>query len=1523
MKSLALMALAITSLSSLLIPWVSAVPDQGPGGEDRRGLFSIYFENIANSPCVSPFVIQGFKTTPADYLKANCVNIDTLIGNYLVDNGWGKWTTVTGGISYMGGNVGIGTATPSSALDVNGIAQVGYLYVNPQDAANEGGEIVLRKSSPWLSDIYLDNVGGNFRIFDIEGNNNFFSYAPSGNAYIRWNLGVGVPFPTTKLHVSSTADEVAQFDSTGNPTVSLSQGGTIKSYLKWAGENLQMENLAGGSLYLWTNGNWLTFSSWGNLGIGTFAPNEKLSVAWNIEAISDTSFVWVAARVASNDIYHPYFMGYRTRWTLSSPSYPRANDALSAYVGRDGIDGGTNTRYGGAAMYFLAAENFDGDSKWTNTIFQNTRNGEKLPRETMRLTSSGYVGIGTTVPDKPLHVVTSNANNDGTQGIIVAENTSTTGNVGINLRVNGPNMPAIQFSQWPFKTTMTGAVFGYYMGTVDFPTGFQFVTKVNGAQDTKMVIKYNGDVGIGVKNPGAKLHLSTSADEVARFESSGDPFISLFQSWYRKGYLFESGDNLQLMNEGAGGFFIGTNNSYKLALRSNGNLDMEGEVSAKNGYGNSLYMGGDSAGSDFEIGSLTAGTNTLSFYNRPNRAYMDIIAKWANFEQIKISGWTPGLGKVLTSDASGIASWQNAAGGSALPTGVAGNTLYHNGTNWVASSALYNNGTTIGIGTTTPDPDRKLHIVFSNPNPDGKNGKLVIENTANSINATSAMQFRTANPDAPQWLQFATNSADWLKFNSFGFSNNPAYGGYFFNILNNSVTAMVVNKDSGNVGIGTVTPKYKLEVNAWNMGITDGNWVIRKYNNNALDWPGMIFARGRGSIAGATSSLNGDKLWAIAFTPYNWTDYFLSAEMWAIQSWNSYSDGTPSDLYFTTVQGGTPIERMRITSLGNIGIGTTTPWARLEVAGQIKITGGTPGVGKVLTSDANGLASWATPATGSGWSSLPGGSAGNTLYHNGTAWVASSNFFNNGGNIGIGTATPGEKLEVNGNIKLTGANPTISASTYTEFPWGAWFSDPVRPVYAAGTIRARGGVNDDVNSVLSLFWGTSGNTYVSGNLGVGVAAPTQKLDVAGNVKISGTLQIAGGTPGAGKVLTSNATGVASWETPAAGGGGGGRTYPDMSPTDVFPTYKGLNHPPYWENFSFTRNIGAKCSSGKVKVYVSDREAADWPDIGTSYIFWVGNRPINSAQTVYDQPTSPDNNSLFIDVWGWMDGGTLNLDNISAGWFDGSNAWWWVQLRAECYDGSFSIAWTMCDVNPCGRHEDWTFYKEIADYVLPSPWAPELVRVILNAGMDGDWNNGGNRIDYLFWPNYPLKYGKNYRVYWGWNNYMDIQVNLNASNKVDVTVTVSDVSPWNGWPFNIDYEVYFGTVPPANNVRQFAAIVPNEASGIISWWSEDSCIAQAGEVVDISSDKSSVCRMNRNLCNFRWSNNRYQNWWTNNSTPSTCIGSASSCTVSDVNPGWHNMSYLPDYWLNSCIYTINPDEPIDRTCFQQRDQVWCY
>lgn len=43
----------------------------------------------------------------------------------------------------------------------------------------------------------------------------------------------------------------------------------------------------------------------------------------------------------------------------------------------------------------------------------------------------------------------------------------------------------------------------------------------------------------------------------------------------------------------------------------------------------------------------------------------------------------------------------------------------------------------------------------------------------------------------------------------------------------------------------------------------------------------------------------------------------------------------------------------------NVGIGTISPTAKLEVIGNIKITDGTEGVGKVLMSDAQGASSWA------------------------------------------------------------------------------------------------------------------------------------------------------------------------------------------------------------------------------------------------------------------------------------------------------------------------------------------------------------------------------------------------------------------------------------------------------------------------------------------------------------------------------------------------------------------------------------
>ncbi len=54
-------------------------------------------------------------------------------------------------------------------------------------------------------------------------------------------------------------------------------------------------------------------------------------------------------------------------------------------------------------------------------------------------------------------------------------------------------------------------------------------------------------------------------------------------------------------------------------------------------------------------------------------------------------------------------------------------------------------------------------------------------------------------------------------------------------------------------------------------------------------------------------------------------------------------------------------------------------------------------------------------------------------------------------------------------------------------------------------------------------------TYPQESVGIGIATPTEKLEVAGKI-VTTNLQLTGGTPGVGKILSSDAIGNASWLT---------------------------------------------------------------------------------------------------------------------------------------------------------------------------------------------------------------------------------------------------------------------------------------------------------------------------------------------------------------------------------------------------------
>ena len=149
----------------------------------------------------------------------------------------------------------------------------------------------------------------------------------------------------------------------------------------------------------------------------------------------------------------------------------------------------------------------------------------------------------------------------------------------------------------------------------------------------------------------------------------------------------------------------------------------------------------------------------------------------------------------------------------------------------------------------------------------------------------------------------------------------------------------------GNVGIGTVEPAAKLEVVG--DGTSTRTFVVKNEGGfsshtyvsaqSASDVEGTtgIFEskRSRGTLDNPESIIGGDRIGAFMGVPYIDGNYHFttSIDMYSEQpSFNSY----PSYITFkTTGEGETGrSERIRISPEGNLGIGTTSPNAKLQIA---------------------------------------------------------------------------------------------------------------------------------------------------------------------------------------------------------------------------------------------------------------------------------------------------------------------------------------------------------------------------------------------------------------------------------------------------------------------------------------------------------------------------------------------------------------------------------------------------------------
>jgi hypothetical protein len=368
-------------------------------------------------------------------------------------------------------------------------------------------------------------------------------------------------------------------------------------------------------------------------------------------------------------------------------------------------------------------------------------------------------------------------------------------------------------------------------------------------------------------------------------------------------------------------------------------------------------------------------------------------------------------------------------------------------------------------------------------------------------------------------------------------------------ITNNTERMRILN--NGNIGIGQATPNNLLEVNGTNT--STGVSGLRLTN------------LGTATLAASNSKLltvnsNGDVV--VANNP--------GANAWSLDGnangvVKKFGNTDAFDLSVITSN----TERMRILANGNVGIGQATPGNLLEVGGTVAGTGvsglrlnslgsATPAAAnaKMLTVNANGDIVVANNSSLNNWS-LDGNANGSVKKFGNTDNFDLSVITNNterlrvlnNGNVGIGSATPGNTLEVGGTTAGTGVSGLRLLNLGTATP--AASNTKMLTVNANGDLVV---ANNNANNAWSMDGNTTGavkkigstDNYATsfitnnterirvlntGNVGIGSATPGNMLEVAGTTAGTGVsglrlLNLGTATPAAAnnKMITVNSNG---------------------------------------------------------------------------------------------------------------------------------------------------------------------------------------------------------------------------------------------------------------------------------------------------------------------------------------------------------------------------------------------------------------
>ena len=435
------------------------------------------------------------------------------------------------------------------------------------------------------------------------------------------------------------------------------------------------------------------------------------------------------------------------------------------------------------------------------------------------------------------------------------------------------------------------------------------------------------------------------------------------------------------------------------------------------------------------------------------------------------SGGVGTNGQVLTSTGTGVA-WATDAGGSVTGTGTTNYIAKWNTSSSIQDSIIFDNGTNVGIGTATPSA--KLHV----------NGSefLVTQGNETGLNIN--------------------NDTYIYKIGDISGGENQAY----MQIDSAASKAFFLNS---NVGIGTTSPSEKLEVLGYakaTTGFKAGNYTVLNESGNETSLSNSayypMFFKTNNSIRMTISNAgnvgigntnpsdnleigtNGGADTAFRMYSDQINKYFRInsggnfTQLRTTGDQNLILDSQGAAGYVTFQAGNS--EKMRINYNGNVGIGTTSPSQKLDVAGNITIQSGGSSADSNYISMVGSRAIFGYDGSISSAYMRSSDTSKPLVFGSGSSEFM--RIVSSSGNVGIGTTSPSQKLEISeGYISSSGAGTVHGFELKRS---------------GLDTYRLR-----HLDSGLTVFNDTDGRKEMTfdgtGNVGVGTSTPASKLTVTG------------------------------------------------------------------------------------------------------------------------------------------------------------------------------------------------------------------------------------------------------------------------------------------------------------------------------------------------------------------------------------------------------------------------------------------